>query len=61
MPKGVTIMTIERQSQTLRGDGPSADSIYFAGNATVLLRYGAFTVLTVPEFVAMQAAVLPGG
>jgi hypothetical protein len=54
-------MTIERQSQTLRGDGPSANSIYFAGNATVLLRYGAFTVLTVPEFVAMQAAVLPGG
>jgi len=33
------------------GRPPSGDSIFFIGNATVLLRYAGFTILTDPSFV----------
>lgn len=32
-------------------DGPAEHSVFFIGNATVLLRFGGFTVLTDPTFV----------
>src|ERR1041385_5691392 len=37
-----------------------AGSIYFIGNATVLIRYGGFTILTDPTFIHMHEQVSIG-
>jgi len=46
---------------TLTADGPAPDlstgSIFFIGNATVLLRYAGFTLLTDPTFIHMHEQV----
>jgi L-ascorbate metabolism protein UlaG (beta-lactamase superfamily) len=40
---------------TIPSDGPAPDlstgSIFFIGNATVLIRYAGFTILTDPTFI----------
>jgi L-ascorbate metabolism protein UlaG (beta-lactamase superfamily) len=49
---------------TLASDGPSSDitagSIFFIGNATVLMRYAGFTILTDPTFIHMHEQVSLG-
>ena len=46
---------------TLPSNGASADtttgSIFFSGNATVLIRYAGFTILTDPNFIHMHEQV----
>ena len=46
---------------TITSDGPSPDlstgSIFFIGNATVLIRYAGFTILTDPTFIHMHEQV----
>jgi L-ascorbate metabolism protein UlaG (beta-lactamase superfamily) len=48
-------------TMTLTADGPAPDlstgSIFFIGNATVLLRYAGFTILTDPTFIHMHEQV----
>jgi L-ascorbate metabolism protein UlaG (beta-lactamase superfamily) len=48
-------------TMTLTSDGPAPDlstgSIFFIGNATVLLRYAGFTILTDPTFIHMHEQV----
>jgi L-ascorbate metabolism protein UlaG (beta-lactamase superfamily) len=38
-------------TDTATADTPAADGLHFIGNATMLLRYGGFTILTDPNFV----------
>jgi L-ascorbate metabolism protein UlaG (beta-lactamase superfamily) len=46
---------------TITSDGPTPDlstgSIFFIGNATVLIRYAGFTILTDPTFIHMHEQV----
>ena len=42
------------------GAGPLAGSVFFIGNATVLLRFGGFTILTDPTFIHMHEEVSIG-
>jgi L-ascorbate metabolism protein UlaG (beta-lactamase superfamily) len=46
---------------TITSDGPAPDlstgSIFFIGNATVLIRYAGFTILTDPTFIHMHEQV----
>jgi L-ascorbate metabolism protein UlaG (beta-lactamase superfamily) len=48
-------------TMTLTSDGPAPDlstgSIFFIGNATVLIRYAGFTILTDPTFIHMHEQV----
>jgi L-ascorbate metabolism protein UlaG (beta-lactamase superfamily) len=42
------------------GRGPLQGSIFFIGNATVLIRFGSFTILTDPTFIHMHEEVSIG-
>jgi L-ascorbate metabolism protein UlaG (beta-lactamase superfamily) len=57
MPHIIPVMTIP-------SDGPAPDvttgSIFFIGNATVLIRYAGFTILTDPTFIHQHEQVLLG-
>jgi L-ascorbate metabolism protein UlaG (beta-lactamase superfamily) len=48
-------------AMTMTSDGPAPDlstgSIFFIGNATVLIRYAGFTILTDPTFIHMHEQV----
>jgi L-ascorbate metabolism protein UlaG (beta-lactamase superfamily) len=48
-------------TMTITADGPTPDlttgSIFFIGNATVLIRYAGFTILTDPTFIHMHEQV----
>jgi L-ascorbate metabolism protein UlaG (beta-lactamase superfamily) len=48
-------------TMTITADGPAPDSttgsIFFIGNATVLIRYAGFTILTDPTFIHMHEQV----
>jgi hypothetical protein len=48
-------------AMTITSDGPAPDfttgSIFFIGNATVLIRYAGFTILTDPTFIHKHGQV----
>lgn len=47
-------------SSSLAGAMPASGSVFFIGNATVLLRFGGFTILTDPTFIHMHEEVSIG-
>ncbi len=47
-------------SSSLASTMPASGSVYFIGNATVLLRFGGFTILTDPTFIHMHEEVSIG-
>ncbi len=60
-PPNTADSTFDRtRPRTAGGAAPTTGSVFFIGNATVLIRFGGFTILTDPTFIHMHEEVSIG-